>query len=219
MAGNKTSGWIKDFARIPSEQHKKPEKIPEKPKPRRKKSIITAEDHALWVHVAKSAKPLAGRRPPEMPDLPAGQEPVITAPARSLPIPAQPEPKVRTLPPLAGIEKRLMKDVARGHRAIDARIDLHGMRQAEAHAALNGFIYRAHASGAKLVLVITGKGAATGDGFDMAGEGRGVLKRLVPHWLADPVMRRVVIGFENAARGHGGEGALYVRIRRNREHI
>lgn len=201
--------WIK------SSPKKKPEK-PEKPrptaKPRRRKGEITAEDHALWAHVVRSAKPLPGRALPEVPELPPEPEPPRDPAGPLLTLPA--EPKTRALPPLSGIEKRMVKEVARGHRAIDSRIDLHGMRQAEAHAALNTFIYRAHASGAKLVLVITGKGG----GLDAFGEERGVLKRLVPHWLADPVMRRMIIGFESAARGHGGEGALYVRIRRRREH-
>lgn len=199
--------WIKSTPR------KKPEK-PEKPrpatKPRRRKGEITAEDHALWAHVVQSTKPLPGRALPDLPE-PSPEPPRDPGKPRLMP---PPEPKARSLPPLSGIEKRMVKEVARGHRAIDSRIDLHGMRQAEAHAALNTFIYRAHAGGAKLVLVITGKGG----GLDAFGEERGVLKRLVPHWLADPAMRRMIIGFESAARGHGGEGALYVRIRRRREH-
>lgn len=208
--------WIKSEPRKKLEKASESAKVPAKP--RRKKSIISAEDHALWVHVAKSAKPLAGRRLPELPEGQTEPDKVSVPASKPLLIIPPSEPKVHSLPPLAGIEKRMVRDVARGHRTIDARIDLHGMRQAEAHAALNGFIYRAHASGAKLVLVITGKGAPASGDEGFFGEGRGILKRLVPHWLADPVMRRVVIGFENAARGHGGEGALYVRIRRNREH-
>lgn len=202
--------WIKSS---PLKKPEKPEKPRPAPKPRRRKGEITAEDHALWAHVVRSATPLPGRVLPDLPEPSATPETSPREPGKPLfVLPA--EPKARVLPPLSGIEKRMVKEVARGHRAIDSRIDLHGMRQAEAHAALNSFIYRAHASGAKLVLVITGKGG----GLDAFGEERGVLKRLVPHWLADPVMRRMIIGFESAARGHGGEGALYVRIRRRREH-
>ena len=203
--------WIKTL--ITGRKSTKPEKIAEPVKRRRKKSEISAEDHAVWAEVAKTTKPLPGRKALELPENhakpapePAPQHPMAVA----LAVPA---PRVRSMPPLAGVEKRMVREVSRGHRAIDARIDLHGMRQAEAHAALNGFIHRAHTSGAKLVLVITGKGG----GFDSQGEERGVLRRMVPHWLADPVLRRLVIGFDNAARGHGGEGALYVRIRRRRE--
>lgn len=77
-----------------------------------------------------------------------------------------------------------------------------------------GFIGRAHHSEARLVLVITGKGG----GFNALGEERGVLRRLVPHWLADPTMRRMILGYEPAGLSHGGDGALYVRIRRDRAH-
>ncbi len=102
--------------------------------------------------------------------------------------------------------------VARGKEAIDARLDLHGLTQSEAHAALLRFLRQASAREARLVLVITGKGVR-GEG---AGE-RGVLKRQVPHWLALPEFRSLVIGFEDAGVKHGGAGALYVRLRRMRD--
>ncbi len=113
--------------------------------------------------------------------------------------------------PLSGLEKTLARDLRRGRAEIDGRIDLHGMRQAEAHAALLAFVHRMHHRGARLVLVITGKGSPEPGPY---GDERGVLRRMVPHWLADPVLRRCVIGYEPAGRAHGGEGALYVRIRR-----
>lgn len=204
--------WIKSETRKKSD--KRPEKTAELPKPRRRKPEITREDHALWVHVTQSAKPLAGRKALEVPSLATDRVHLAPTPSKPLIALAPKEPKVRSLPPLSGIEKRIVKDLARGNHAIDSRIDLHGMRQTEAHLALLGFIHRAYAGGAKLVLVITGKGG----GLDAFGEERGVLKRMVPHWLADPGVRRMIIGFENAARGHGGEGALYVRIRRRRDH-
>jgi DNA-nicking Smr family endonuclease len=97
--------------------------------------------------------------------------------------------------------------VARGKQAIDARLDLHGLTQAEAHAALLRFLRAAHARDARLVLVITGKGKQ-GDGE------RGVLRRQVPQWLGLPEFRTLVVGFEDAHIAHGGEGALYVRVRR-----
>ncbi len=206
--------WIKSDLREKSDKKsgKKPDSSAEAPKLRRKKAQITPEDHALWVHVTRSAKPMPGRKALDLPDMPVEPAPIIPPGDPRAPGNA-PLPKARSLPPLAGIEKRLAKEVARGSRPVDSRIDLHGMRQAEAHGALVAFIHRAHLHGAKLVLVITGKGG----GLDQFGEERGVLRRLVPHWLADPVLRRMVIGFEPAGRGHGGDGALYVRIRRRRE--
>jgi DNA-nicking Smr family endonuclease len=99
--------------------------------------------------------------------------------------------------------------LARGHTAVDARIDLHGMTQTQAYGALRRLLQRSQANGAKFVLVITGKGVA-----DASRNGRGVLRRQVPMWLVLPEFRRYVLGFEVADTGHGGEGALYVRVRR-----
>ena len=133
---------------------------------------------------------------------------------------AQPAPPPR--PPLAGLEPRTRRKLGRGAE-VDARLDLHGLTQQAAHRRLRGFLFEAQAAGHNVVLVITGKGdfARLGDlepqgvlhGFQ---EGRGVLKRAVPLWLAEPDLRAVVLGFEAAGRRHGGEGALYVRIRRKR---
>lgn len=114
-------------------------------------------------------------------------------------------------PPLAPLGRRLTRRVARGKEAIDARLDLHGLTQAQAHSALLHFLRNAHARDARLVLVITGKGLR-GD----AGE-RGVLRRHVPQWLGLPEFRSLVVGFEDAHIAHGGEGALYVRLRRPRD--
>jgi DNA-nicking Smr family endonuclease len=92
-------------------------------------------------------------------------------------------------------------------------IDLHGMTQAQAHQALNAFLRRAARSGAKIVLVVTGKGKPQGFcGFD--GES-GVLRRHTPQWLRDSALRSIVLSVEEAARPHGGSGALYVRLRRH----
>ncbi|HEX7922805.1 MAG TPA: Smr/MutS family protein, partial [Bradyrhizobium sp.] len=94
---------------------------------------------------------------------------------------------------------------------IDARLDLHGMTQLRAHRMLFAFLQRAHSDGLTFVLVITGKGKVGG----LESE-RGVLRRQVPEWLSLPEFRSLVVGFEEAHIGHGGEGALYVRVRRAR---
>jgi DNA-nicking Smr family endonuclease len=121
-----------------------------------------------------------------------------------------PEKSAPSAPPqLTPLSRRMRRSVARGKEAIDARFDLHGLTQSEAHAALQRFLREAVARGARLVLVITGKGARDGE--------RGVLKRQVPQWLALPEFRSLVIGFEDAGVRHGGEGALYVRLRRLRD--
>jgi DNA-nicking Smr family endonuclease len=112
-------------------------------------------------------------------------------------------------PPLAPLGRRERSRLSRGKSEIDARLDLHGMTQTRAHQALHRFLQRAHSDGYSFVLVITGKGAP-GDSE------RGVLRRQVPHWLSLPEFRAMVIGFEEASIGHGGAGALYVRIRRAR---
>ena len=111
----------------------------------------------------------------------------------------------------------MKRGVARGKQAIDARLDLHGLTQSEAHSALLRFLRSASARDARLVLVITGKGSKE---LGVHGEGdreRGVLRRRVPQWLGLPEFRSFVVGFEDAHVAHGGAGALYVRLRRARD--
>ena len=113
-----------------------------------------------------------------------------------------------------------MRQVASGKLAIDARLDLHGVRRREAHGDLRSFLAGCQQKGFRTVLVITGKGdeAASRDHLaDAMGEPqRGVLRRLVPQWLAAPDLRSVVLSFTNASVRHGGSGALYVQLRRAR---
>jgi DNA-nicking Smr family endonuclease len=118
------------------------------------------------------------------------------------------------VPPLAPLGRRLKQRVARGREPIEGRLDLHGYTQTEAHGALLRFLRDAQADGAKTVLVVTGKG--TGRTERDAGSERGVLKRQVPTWLSLPEFRRFVVSFDEAHIGHGGRGALYVRLRRPR---
>ncbi|MDK9695926.1 MAG: Smr/MutS family protein [Siculibacillus sp.] len=117
-------------------------------------------------------------------------------------------------PALAPIDDRTRRRLVRGAMAIDERLDLHGLTQEAAHAVLRRFLLAARDRGARVVLVITGKGKP-GAAFEM--HERGVLRRSVPHWLADPALRGVVVGFEEAHLAHGGAGAIYVRLRRRRD--
>lgn len=178
---------------------------------RRRRRGLSTDEATIWHHVAKQARPMPGKSIPEAPVQPP--EPAGTLEKTAPPPPSEPKKRTpRTLKPLTTLDRRARRDVARGLSAIDGRIDLHGMRQHEAHRALIDFVYRAHQRGWKLGLVITGKGGGT----DARGEERGVLRRLVPHWLADPSMRSLVLGYETASPSHGGEGALYLRFRRAR---
>jgi DNA-nicking Smr family endonuclease len=183
-----------------------------KPRPRRP---LTAAEHALWSQVTRSVAPLRRRRPQQ--EAHAEAEEVEAKPTRPVPAAAaqMPAPRVAPRPPgLAPIDRRLKQKLARGREAIDRSIDLHGLTQAEAHAALVRFLRVARAEGARLVLVITGKGGRSDD-FTVD---RGVLRRQVPLWLRSAELRDAVIGFDWAHAAHGGEGALYVRIRKSRAH-
>jgi len=169
------------------------------------KRVLSYEERVLWRTITKSVSPLHGRAGEDDEAAPVASRP--SAPPKSSLSPSKsvaPPPRPKT-PPLQKLDRRMRQLVARGREPIDARFDLHGLTQAEAHAALSRFLYAACARGARLVLIITGKGTRSGEG---------VLKRQVPHWLALPDMRDLVIGFEEAHAAHGGEGALYVRLRR-----
>jgi DNA-nicking Smr family endonuclease len=169
---------------------------------------LSAEEGKLWSHITRSVAPLRRQRALADP----GHSPVpdkrksLNAPARAAPAATRPAPQ------LEPFDRRLKQRLARGTEPIDARIDLHGKKQSEAYAALLAFLRRAQAEGAKFVLVITGKGGTARDDWSE----RGVLKRQVPHWLGLPEFRGYIVGFEDAHAGHGGAGALYVRIRRQK---
>jgi DNA-nicking Smr family endonuclease len=122
-------------------------------------------------------------------------------------------PAKPSAPPLAPIDRRLKRKLKRGRGEIDGAIDLHGLTQAEAHQALRGFLRHSQARGARLVIVVTGKGGPLDEPGSWPQE-RGVLRRVTPHWLREPDLRAIVLGFEEAGRAHGGSGALYVRLRR-----
>jgi DNA-nicking Smr family endonuclease len=176
-----------------------------------KRRSLSDDERALWDTVTRAVAPLRKRKPKK------SDEPLVTAAA---PPPARPTravkaapavpPKTHAPPPLVPLGRRTRSRLARGSEPIDDRIDLHGMTQADAHAALAHFLRRSQHHGARVVLVITGKGAR---GADMGSE-RGVLRRQVPHWLESAALRPLVIGFESAGVTHGGAGALYVRLRR-----
>ncbi len=175
------------------------------------KSKLSHEDRIIWARIARTVEAFPGKQVPED-DWFAVEAPASTTPAPpEKPVkPAQSVLSTNTPPRQQPhpIEKPVIRKLARGRLPIDGRIDLHGLTQSEAHNLLFGFLARAHERGLRHVLVITGKGASRGS--------EGALKRAVPVWLTKPEFRFLISGYEDAARGHGGEGALYIRLRREK---
>jgi DNA-nicking Smr family endonuclease len=175
----------------------------------RKGRGLSKEERTLWDGVTRSVAPLRRRNIKSSDESHGAPEPVPALPAspKRPAIEAQSSRKSRQ-PSLAPLDRKLKQRLRRGNKNIDARIDLHGDTQAEAHAKLQRFLRGAQDKGAATVLVITGKGGRPGR--------EGVLKRQVPLWLGLPEFREYVLGFDTASPAHGGEGALYVRIRKRR---
>lgn len=177
---------------------------------------FTPEDTRLWSLVAATVRPFSNRVAPAATEV----GPLEPAPAR--PAPAKPGrpakadraamPAIRSrtaastlaVRPPEGIEPNRRHRIARGREALALRLDLHGHDQDRARTRLTDALLRAQAEGARAVLVITGKGS----------QGDGVLRRRVPEWLSEPPLRSLVAGFAVADRRHGGEGAIYVALKR-----
>jgi DNA-nicking Smr family endonuclease len=191
----------------------------------------TEAELELWQHVAKTTRPLAPRRRKKL----AGDaEPEAVKAAEKKPAPPGKRAKTKIVPVATteavphhalpkvhdlshgvtvGIDKRQADRFRGGKLEIDGKIDLHGRTQAEAHDALHDFVHRAHRAGKRCLLVITGKGGTkTPDGERT----RGILRQAVPRWLNEPGLRRFVLAFDHARPQHGGEGALYVLLKRER---
>jgi DNA-nicking Smr family endonuclease len=175
----------------------------------------SADDAGLWRRAMRDVAPLRGRAaPPEKPPPlgpqldPAGADSGGAAEGRTRAAPSRPSP-TRTEPPppldrFAGIDRASAERLKRGRYPVEARLDLHGMTQAEAHRALDGFLSRSRAVGRRCVLVITGHGRASG----------GVLKAAVPRWLGEPDLRRHLLAVNPAQPRDGGSAALYLLLRK-----
>lgn len=166
---------------------------------------LSDDDRILWNKVAKSAVPLKGTAPlgPD-PEPIMLDQPVVPAAVFS---DIAPPPPAKNHKVGRHLDRPTHDKLAKGRISIDAKVDLHGLTQSEAHGLLLSFLHRAHASGLRYVLVVTGKGSTN--------KGDGVLKRVVPEWLATPAFRSIVGSHDGAARHHGGGGALYIRMRRH----
>ncbi len=196
-----------------------------------KKGHLEDDEAELWHRTARSIKPLRKAKGivlhAEALDVISKQPKAMRETARAVerehpkapPVPAAPAKKAP--PPIAEFDSRKARKLRSGRLEIEARIDLHGMRQDEAHVALRAFLKRAQDRQLRLVLVITGKGKMGPDDrdepFDMTrNRSRGVLKLNVPRWLEEPDLRPLVVSYTTAAIAHGGDGALYVHLRKQR---
>ncbi|WHA41284.1 Smr/MutS family protein [Agrobacterium larrymoorei] len=177
------------------------------------------EERILWGKVARTARPISGRAEellsfddiaPEQPEPTIAAQPTIPPFPRMIiePVTEQQMPGPKRDRIHQPMEKPVKRKLTRGRLALEARIDLHGMFQSEAHAVLLDFLVRAHERGLRHVLVITGKGRSMGSD--------GALKRAVPMWFSKPEYRHLISSYEDASMNHGGDGALYVRLSRRR---
>ncbi len=195
---------------------------------RRRPRTLDEEEAALWEYAMRGTKSLHPRRETlqteneTQDDISAKQ--VMTPAAAVAPKLATRTPPAAKAKPLApeitNLDRRQTRLISNGRAAIDARLDLHGMRQHEAHAALKSFLYSAQARGARVVLIITGKGGrrkpSEPEFFPHSDDEPGILKRLTPRWLQDTDLRHIVVSFGASGAQHGGDGALYVRLRKPR---
>ena len=174
------------------------------------KRPVRPEEQRLWSMVASTVHPLPGRshpeRSPASADTPAlGDAISAPKPGAGGPPPLPARSGLEPPPPAKSIEPGRRHRIAKERDPIGAHIDLHGMDLARARTVLEAFIFRSWNEGMRAVLVITGKGV----------RGDGILRRMTPDWLADARLRDVVAGISEAQRRHGGEGALYVALKRH----
>jgi DNA-nicking Smr family endonuclease len=171
--------------------------------PRRPRPLST-EECELWTIVTRQVRPLAGKTvAASKPATPTAAADTTPPPRRAGLATSKESSRSETLAPF---ERRLKQRLARGVRQLDGSIDLHGLTLNQAYTALLSFLTQARQRGARVVLVITGKGSSP--------DAVGVLRQQVPQWLRSVRLRQHVLAFAPAHAGHGGEGALYVRLRR-----
>lgn len=177
---------------------------------------LSTDERILWGRVAKSTRPMAGKTE-ELTELDAflaaAEAEIAKVEQQRAAVPPVEQPAPPAAKKTSGVhhplERPVKRKIAKGRLALEARIDLHGLVQSEAHVILLDFLIRAHERGMRHVLVITGKGSSLGS--------EGALKRAVPFWFSKPEFRYLISSYETAAQHHGGEGALYIRLARRGE--
>jgi len=182
-------------------------------------------DFHLWTTVAETVEPLRrkgllkfgiGTLPmpePEPHPAPIKSPPRMGAPKKPFLPPYQPPTQPVSFVDRA-VDPAIHKKVRRGRIEIDGTIDLHGLTQVEAREQLRRYIGARSSRGDRTLLVITGKGKQTENDYISSMTERGILRTMLPIWLSEPGLSHLVSGWSIAARGHGGEGAWYVRLRR-----
>lgn len=169
----------------------------------------TDAERSLFETAMKGVKPIARSRvAPPLAPLP-GARPRRVATTVEPPLSGE-APAPGAL--IHGMDGAKQRRLVRGELPIEARLDLHGLTQERAHRALDRFLMQCHGAGLRSVLVITGRGRGP-----IEEEPNGVLYRMVPRWLNAPDHAHRVLGWHPAQRQHGGDGALYVVLRRARD--
>ena len=185
---------------------------------------LKPEDAALWAAVTKDVAPLKGAKPLRFDAMRHPRDiPVRDHPARRRAAEPQYDLPPRQLAPapqsLAGLDGSRARRLQRGKLPVEGRLDLHGMTQEKAWRALGPFLARSQEAGKRVVIVVTGKGGARkNDELEAPWtEPRtGILRDLVPQWLAEGENAARVVAWHPASPRDGGDGALYVVLRRIR---
>ncbi len=180
--------------------------------------ILHPDEATLFKETLRDAKPLPGKKRKSVPHAVAKSVAPKAKTTAASPSPAarkQPAATVaqsKPLPPLKpgptpGLDRRTHDRFKKGEMEIDGKLDLHGMTQDAAHSALVRFVERGVSAGYRCLLIVTGKGLR---------EGSGILRAQVPRWLNEAGLRPYLLAVNSARPQHGGDGALYVLLKRKR---
>jgi len=197
----------------------------------RKPRHLSADEEALWTTVAKTAAPMHDKKPNFLTQGPKPNKRPVKPVHGALPkfsigqknsdrpqtsVNFAPDVRERVAAAPLAMDQKAFRKLSRGRLKPEGRIDLHGMTLAQAQPALMAFVHSSHANGRRLLLVITGKGRSGTDTGGPIPEKRGVLRDQVPRWLSSGPCKQIVMQVVQAHATHGGGGAYYVYLRKNR---